>query len=444
MTDASTPLSTGAPVSLAGAAPGRAASGPAFAPPGGTVHPRDSSPDHPCSVAALGTVVRDYVAKLGSPWIEGEVTEWNVRAVGTFARLRDLEGDAVISLTIWSRVRDRLPKDIKPGDRIVVCAKPEYRVKSGDLSYTVSSARHVGLGDLLENLERLRSRLRAEGLLEPERKRRLPFLPHTIGLITAKNSDAEKDVLRNAELRWPHVSFRVEHATVQGDQCVPTVLTALRKLDDDPTVDVIVIARGGGDFQDLLGFSDERLLRAVAAAQTPVVSAIGHDADRPLLDDIADLRASTPTDAAKRVVPDVAEQLAIVRQVRARLASRVAQKVQHEIAHFEQLRSRPVLRLPERMLEDRAASIEQHLARGRAATERRLARGTTDVAELRAGLRALSPQHTLDRGYAIVEVGGEIVRDAASAPSGAAATVTVARGRFAATSRGEVADGIER
>ena len=431
MTDASTPLSGAVTTPLSG-------TGPAFAPPGGPVHPRDSSPDHPCSVAALGTVVRDYVAKLGSPWIEGEVTEWNVRNVGTFARLRDLEGDAVISLTIWSRVRDRLPKDIKPGDHIIVCAKPEYRVKSGDLSYNVSSARHVGLGDLLENLERLRSKLRAEGLFDPERKRRLPFLPHLVGLITAKNSDAEKDVLRNAELRWPHVNFRVEHATVQGDQCVPSVLAALRKLDDDPAVDVIVIARGGGDFQDLLGFSDERLLRAVAEARTPVVSAIGHDADRPLLDEVADLRASTPTDAAKRVVPDVAEQIAIVRQVRGRLAARLAQKLHHEGVHLEQLRSRPVLRHPERMLHDRASSIEQHIARGRAATTRALARGTTDVAELRAGLRALSPQHTLDRGYAIVEVAGEIVRDAASAPQGAEARVTVARGRFAATSLGEV------
>jgi exodeoxyribonuclease VII large subunit len=410
---------------------------PAFAPAGGQVHPRDSSPDRPCSVAALGTVVRDYVAKLGSPWIEGEVTEWNVRAVGTFARLRDIDGDAVISLTIWSRVRDRIPKDIKAGDRIVVCAKPEYRLKSGDLSYVVSSAKHVGLGDLLESLERLRSRLRAEGMLDPGRKRRLPFLPHTVGLITGKNTDAEKDVLRNAELRWPHVRFRVAHAVVQGDQCVPSVLAALRTLDEDPEVDVIVIARGGGDFQDLLGFSDERMLRAVAAASTPIVSAIGHEADRPLLDDVADLRASTPTDAAKRVVPDVAEQLALVRQARARLATRLSQRLQHEQVHLAQLRSRPALRAPESLIQDRAAWVDQALARGRASADRALTRGHAEIAQLRASLRALSPQHTLDRGYAIVQIGGQVVRDARQAPEGAEAIVTVARGSFAATSHGE-------
>lgn len=409
---------------------------PSFAPAGGHVHPRDSSPDQPCSVAALGMVMRDYVAKLGSPWIEGEITEWNPRAVGTFARLRDVDGDAVISLTIWSRVRDRIPEDIKAGDRIVVCAKPEYRLKTGDLSYVVSSARHVGLGDLLEKLERLRAQLRSEGLLDPARKRRLPFLPHTVGLITGKNSDAEKDVLRNAELRWPHVRFRVVHASVQGDQCVPSVLAALHRLEEDPEIDVIVIARGGGDFQDLLGFSDERLLRAVAAASTPVVSAIGHDADRPLLDDIADLRASTPTDAAKRVVPDVAEQLALVRQARSRLTTRLAHRLQHETTHLAQLRSRPVLRAPERLVQDRAAWVDQALARGRAAADRALHGGDAAVAELRASLRALSPQHTLDRGYGIVQVAGAIVRDAAQAPAGAAALITVAHGSFTATSHG--------
>ena len=170
--------------------------------------------------------------------------------------------------------------------------------------------KHVGLGDLLERLERLRRTLAAEGLFDPARKRRLPFLPHRIGLVTGRDSDAEKDVLRNAQLRWPQVEFRTVHAAVQGERAVPEVTAAILELDADPTVDVIIIARGGGDFQNLLGFSDEGLVRAAAAATTPIVSAIGHEADRPLLDDVADLRASTPTDAAKRVVPDVAEELA--------------------------------------------------------------------------------------------------------------------------------------
>ena len=191
--------------------------------------------------------------------------------------------------------------------------KADYFVKTGDFTFAVSAMRHVGLGDQLERLERLRAQLRAEGLFDPSRKKPIPFLPHVIGLITGEKSDAEKDVHRNAELRWPQVRFRTAYAAVQGDRCVPETIGALKALDADPDVDVIVIARGGGDPQTLLGFSDERLLRAVAAASTPVVSAIGHENDHPLLDDVADLRASTPTDAAKRVVPDVAEQRALVR-----------------------------------------------------------------------------------------------------------------------------------
>ena len=205
-----------------------------------------------------------------------------------------------------------MPADLKVGDHVIACVKADYFVKAGDFSFAVSSLRHVGLGDQLEKLERLRVQLRAEGLFDSSRKKPLPFLPHVIGLITGERSDAEKDVHRNAELRWPQVRFRTEYAAVQGDRCVPETLAALKALDADPEVDVIVIARGGGDPQTLLGFSDERLLRAVAAASTPIVSAIGHENDRPLLDDVADLRASTPTDAAKRVVPDVAEQLTLV------------------------------------------------------------------------------------------------------------------------------------
>src|SRR5690606_17547790 len=195
--------------------------------------------------------------------------------------------------------RRRLADDLKVGDHVVASVKADYFVKQGDFSFTVSAMRHVGLGDQLERLERLRAQLRAEGLFDPARKKPIPFLPQVIGLITGERSDAERDVHRNAELRWPHVTFRTVYATVQGERCVPETLAALKQLDADPEVDVIVIARGGGDPQHLLGFSDERLVRAVAAASTPVVSAIGHENDRPLLDDVADLRASTPTDRSE-------------------------------------------------------------------------------------------------------------------------------------------------
>ncbi|NKF30734.1 exodeoxyribonuclease VII large subunit, partial [Pseudomonas sp. BGM005] len=224
-----------------------------------------------------------------------EITSWNVRGGNIFARLKDTRSDAQISIRIWSSVRPRIPGDLAVGDHVVAAVKADYFVKAGDFSFTVSAMKHVGLGDQLERLEKLRLQLRQEGLFDASRKKRLPFLPHVIGLITGERSDAEKDVHRNAELRWPQVRFRTEYAAVQGDRCVPDTLAALARLDADPDVDVIIIARGGGDPQTLLGFSDERLVRAVAAASTPVVSAIGHENDHPLLDDVADLRASTPT-----------------------------------------------------------------------------------------------------------------------------------------------------
>lgn len=407
---------------------------PAFA---GPVRPRDSTPDSPTQVGDLARDMRDYIARLGSPWIEGELTEWNVRAVGTFATLRDLSGDAAIRLVVWSSIRARIPQDLKTGDRVIVCAKPEYRVQRGELSFVVSSIRHVGLGDLLERLEVLRRQLRSEGLLDPSRKKALPFLPQRIGLITGKGTDAEKDVLRNAQLRWPQVDFRVEHAAVQGEQAVPQLLTALQRLDADPAVDVIIFARGGGDFQDLLTFSDEKLVRAVAAAHTPVVSAIGHENDRPLLDDVADLRASTPTDAAKRVVPDVLEQLAQVREARARIIGRVASRVQHDLTSLEHLRSRPVMRDPHRMLQDRQLQVEQLRSRATATTSLRIEREHTGMARLHATLRALSPQHTLERGYAIVQRTGDgIVRSPTEAPAGTDLVVLLADGTIGARSSG--------
>ena len=299
--------------------------------------------------------------------------------------------------------------------------------------------RHVGLGDQLERLERLRVQLRGEGLFDPSRKKPLPFLPHLIGLITGENSDAEKDVHRNAELRWPRVRFRTRYAAVQGDRCVPETIAALKTLDADPEVDVIILARGGGDPQTLLGFSDERLVRAVAAASTPVVSAIGHENDHPILDDVADLRASTPTDAAKRVVPDVAEQRALVSQLLSRARTRVTQRLAHDITQLEQLRSRPVLRNPENAVAQRAQHIELLVARGRDHAERAVAAQARKTAELRAAVRALSPASTLARGYAIAHVaGGVIVRDAEQAPAGTDVTVTVGRGSFGARSAGEV------
>ncbi|MBZ4485844.1 exodeoxyribonuclease VII large subunit [Microbacterium sp. cx-55] len=414
---------------------------PGQAPSPDSVHPREATKDAPTSVARFNETIRAFISGWGSVWVEGEITSWNVRGGNVYGRLKDLEADSSVSFRLWSSTLQRLPDDLKVGDRVIASVKADYFVKTGDFSVLVATMRHTGLGDQLEKLEKLRATLRAEGLFSAARKKPLPFLPQVVGLITGERSDAEKDVHRNAELRWPQVAFRTVHAAVQGDRCVPETIAALQQLDADPEVDVIIIARGGGDPQHLLGFSDERLLRAVAAATTPVVSAIGHENDHPLLDDVADLRASTPTDAAKRVVPDVNEQRALVRQLRSRLGSRLALRISHDIAQLEQLRSRPVLRAPEGAIERRAHEVELLAGRGRSILDRRTTRGAREVTELRASLRALSPGATLARGYAIAHVpGGVIVRDAAQAPDGTEVVVTVGRGSFAARSAGEIAE----
>ncbi|WP_456283491.1 exodeoxyribonuclease VII large subunit [Microbacterium sp. JZ101] len=406
-------------------------------PPADSVAPRDSKPDAPTSIARLNQTIKGFIDRWGAVWVEGEITSWNVRGGAVFGRLKDLRSDAQISIRMWSSVRARTPADLKVGDHVIACVKADYYPKGGDLSFQVTSMRHVGLGEQLERLERLRAQLRAEGLFDPARKKPLPFLPHGIGLITGERSDAEKDVLRNAELRWPHVGIRTIHAAVQGERSVPEILQALSALDADPHIDVIIIARGGGDPQTLLGFSDERLVRAVAAARTPVVSAIGHENDHPLLDDVADLRASTPTDAAKRVVPDVGEQRALVAQLRSRLATRLQHRLQHDIAQLEHIRSRPVLRAPERLVETREQDVFLLVARGRDIAQRRIHDGERRTAELRASLRALSPQSTLARGYAIAQAeDGAILRSAQDAPRGARLVLTLEHGAVSATSGG--------
>lgn len=345
----------------------------------------------PWPVGLLAGKVRDWIDRLGTAWVEGEITQWNSSGGNVYGKLKDLEMDATVSFSIWSSVRSRIPADLKQGDRVIAAIKPNFWVKGGTLTMQVFDMRHVGLGDLLERLERLRRQLDSEGLFALERKRRLPFLPQCIGLVTGRDSDAEKDVLRNAQLRWPSVRFKTVHAAVQGERMIGEVTSAIQRLDADPEVDVIIVARGGGDFQNLLGFSDEGLVRAAAAATTPIVSAIGHEADRPLLDEVADLRASTPTDAAKRVVPDVGEELQRVQQARARLGMRLTSLVNHEIDRLGQLRSRPVLANPQTLVDVRADELVRYVARSEELLHRVLERASTRVAELTAHLRALSP-----------------------------------------------------
>ena len=399
---------------------------PAFAPGPPTA-------ETPWPVALLASKIKGWIDRLGTAWVEGEITQWGLSGGNVYGKLKDLDGDATLSFTIWSSVLNRIPRDLKQGDHVLVLVKPNYWPKGGTLTMQVIDMRHVGLGDLLERLERLRATLAAEGLFDADRKKRLPFLPHCIGLVTAQDSDAEKDVLRNAQLRWPAVEFRVAHAAVQGDRAVNEVIGAIRALDADPRVEVIIVARGGGDFQNLLVFSDERLLRAAAECETPLVSAIGHEADRPLLDEVADLRASTPTDAAKRVVPDVAEELSRVRQARGRIGMRMSAMIRGEVDRLEQLRSRPVLASPAAMVDSRAEELQRYRGRGAELLGLMLERAGNRVGELRGQLRALSPQRTLDRGYAIAQLPtGAVLRRPEDAPEGTELLLTLAEGGIGA------------
>jgi exodeoxyribonuclease VII large subunit len=398
-----------------------------------TIVDAPSTVDAPWPVSTLSSKIKGWIDRLGSVWVEGEITQWGVSGGNVYGKLKDLDVDATVGFTVWSSVKAKLPDDLKQGDRVVALVKPNYWVKGGTLTMQVFEMRHIGLGDLLERLERLRQTLKAEGLFDADRKKPIPFLPGVIGLVTGKDSDAEKDVLRNAQLRWPAVVFRVEHAAVQGDRAAGEVTAAIKKLDADPEVEVIIVARGGGDFQNLLVFSDETLVRTAAAALTPIISAIGHEADRPLLDDVADLRASTPTDAAKRVVPDVAEELARVQQARARIGLRLTSLLSVEIDRLGAVRSRPVMASSAWLVDSRAEELGRYVQRSRELVDRVVDRAGQQLAEHLGHLRALSPQRTLDRGYAIAQLpSGAALRDAADAPEGTTLRITLAKGTVTA------------
>lgn len=395
--------------------------------------------DAPWPVGLMSEKIAAWIDKLGQVWIEGEVTQWQVRGGHVYGKLRDLTDDATVSFTVWRSVAQKLTSDFAQGDRVVALVKPNFWVKGGSLTVQVFDLSHVGLGELLERLERLRRQLQSEGLFDASRKKPLPFLPGVIGLVTGRDSDAEKDVVRNATLRWPGVKFKIHYAAVQGDRAASEVTAGIKALDADPQVEVIIVARGGGDFQNLLPFSDEQVVRAASAARAPIVSAIGHEADRPLLDEVADLRASTPTDAAKRVVPDVGEELAGIDQARARMSSRLTQFITHEIDRIAQVRARPSLAMPERIVDERAEDLVRWVARGAELADRSVVDRAQSLAETRARLTALSPKATLERGYAIAQLvdasghPGAVVRSPADAPSGSAITVSLAGGRLGAT-----------
>jgi exodeoxyribonuclease VII large subunit len=364
-----------------------------------------TSPEQPWPVRTVARKIAEWVDRLGAVWVEGQLAQVTARAgTGTaFLVLRDPAADVSLQLTApIGLVRDGGPA-VAEGNRVVVHGKPSFFLGRGTLSLRVDEIRAVGIGELLARIERLRRLLAAEGLFDVARKRRLPFLPGCIGLVTGRASAAEHDVVTNAQARWPAVRFRIENTAMQGALAVPQIVDALGSLDRDPVVDVIVLARGGGSVEDLLPFSDETLCRAVAACRTPVVSAIGHEPDTPLVDHVADLRCSTPTEAGRRLVPDLAEESARIAGLRDRARRALAGWVDREERLLAALRGRPVLAEPLRAIDARGVEVERLRDGVRACLVRGLDRRATDLDHVKARLTTLGPAATLARGYAVVQ-----------------------------------------
>lgn len=398
----------------------------------------DTTPEHPWPVRLLSVKMSQYIDRMPPVWVEGQVVQL-VRRPGTtvaYLTLRDADVDFSLSVTASTRLLDALGTGMVDGARVVVHARPTFWEKRGSLQLTAHEIRPVGVGELLARVEHVKRLLASEGLLDARRKRPLPFLPRSVGLICGRASAAERDVVENARRRWPAVRFAVREVAVQGPHAVAAVTAALIELDADAEVDVIVIARGGGSLEDLLSFSNETLMRAVAAAVTPVVSAIGHEVDTPLLDLVADVRASTPTDAASCVVPDVVEELAAVVRSRERLRRAIAHRVDRERATVAALLSRPVLADPQTMVDVRAREVRLAVHRARQALAARLARATDEVRHLGSQVRALSPAATLDRGYAVVQRADRaVVRSPDDVATGERLRVRVADGQLVVEAR---------
>ncbi|MGW1819542.1 exodeoxyribonuclease VII large subunit [Streptomyces sp. NPDC002125] len=377
-----------------------------------------TSPEAPLPVGDVSRLIGGWIDRLGAVWVEGQITQLSRRpgAGVVFLTLRDPSHDISVSVTCFRQVFDRIADVVTEGARVVVLAKPEWYAPRGQLSLRATEIRPVGIGELLVRLEQLKKSLAAEGLFALDRKKPLPFLPQLIGLVSGRASAAERDVLENARRRWPAVRFEVRNTAVQGVHAVNQVVQAVKELDALPEVDVIVVARGGGSVEDLLPFSDEELIRTVAACRTPVVSAIGHEPDSPLLDLVADVRASTPTDAAKKVVPDVGEELDRVQQLRDRALRTVRGLIDREERGLAQALGRSSMERPQRMVDEREAEVDALVGRSRRVLGHLLDRADSELAHTRARVVALSPAATLERGYAVLQrPDGHVVRSPADA-----------------------------
>ena len=398
----------------------------------------ETSSESPAPVRVVSEAIKDYVDRLGPIWIEGEISELNERSgMMAFMRLRDTSVDMSISVMCHKSVIATV-KPLPDNARVVMYAKPSFYTKNGSLSFSAREIRQVGVGELLARLEALKNLLAGEGLFDSDRKVALPLLPKVIGLICGRNTDAEKDVVENAKRRWPSVQFEIREVTVQGAAAVSEVSDALRELEANKDVEVIIITRGGGSFEDLLPFSDEGLVRLAASCTTPIVSAIGHEKDAPLLDLVADYRASTPTDAAKRVVPDIAEEIAMISSMRDRARRTLVNRLNLEATQIASFKNRPVMKDPFVLITTRAEIIAGLRDRSNRSFAHQLKLAKEELKQIRARVRALSPQATLDRGYSVVQLpDGQIVTDPKKLKQGDVLRLRLAKGETQATATGQ-------
>jgi len=389
----------------------------------------ETSSESPAPVRMVSEAIKEYVERLGPIWIEGEISELNERSGGmAFMRLRDTSVDMSLSVMCYKNVLAAV-QPLPANARVVIHAKASWFTKNGSLTMSAKEIRQVGVGELLARLEALKGVLAAEGLFSADRKVALPKLPRKVGLICGRNTDAEKDVVENARRRWPAVEFEIREVAVQGAAAVVEVSAALRELEGMDEVDVIIITRGGGSFEDLLPFSDESLVRLAASCQTPIVSAIGHEKDSPLLDLVADYRASTPTDAAKRVVPDIEQEISDINKIRDRIYRRLLSSVEYELNQIAQLRNRPVMKDPGVMIKVRKDDLSALRDRSHRGFKALLDIEKKEIKGVIAHLRSLSPQSTMDRGYAVVQSDdGKIVRDATKLKAGSVLRIRAAKG----------------
>jgi len=397
----------------------------------------ETSSDAPATVRVVSEAIKEYVERLGPIWIEGEISELNERSgMMAFMRIRDPSVDMSISVMCHKSVIAAV-KPLPDNARIVMYAKPSWYTKNGSLSFSAREIRQVGVGELLARLEALKNLLAGEGLFNSDRKVALPLLPKVIGLICGRNTDAEKDVVENAKRRWPSVQFEIREVTVQGAAAVTEVSAALRELEANKDVEVIIITRGGGSFEDLLPFSDEGLVRLAASCGTPIVSAIGHEKDSPLLDLVADYRASTPTDAAKRVVPDIAEEIAMISAMRDRARRTLLNRLDLESTRITNFKNRPVMKDPHVLITTRAEVIAGLRDRSNRSFGASIKLAKEELKQIKARVRALSPQSTLDRGYSVVQLAdGQIVTDPKKLKAGDELRLRLAKGETKATAQG--------